>query len=492
MFTRQLAQAHCPPIVALQETNRTTAKYLRRTLPNVCGRRYEIVFGNDPAQDREIVLTTLKVLGSSGVRLAGPLRTALWVRLAASVGTVDLVTTHLASSSDDRPCDPSTCRSPCASTDTLGTCQAREAADLLDRKRGKRSVGVLAGDLNAHPDEPTIAVLRARGYIDTHDAAGLAECDPSTGAECTSGRIDDSLTDMKNAASQQSERIDYVFLAGRRSCSVVQPTGIFIPEGGPTVADGLVFPADHSGVEATLRCRTTAADRRAAKVATKHVETTTTVPSRPVSKSVSTSVTASFNTLFGGTQPDPEQRLLVLERGDEFHDSFIARMQSVGPIAAQTSVRIDSIDADGPNAVNVEFTILLNGSPVLDALRAERNQTRRPMARHRQDLLPDRHARDHRDPGSLPLTGPRRRQFSGRNSTSERSDSVYPYGAWSSFTACSIATVPTSRSPRSGWPSSATVSSPGRPSPRPNNSGCWISRPCSWTTRAGRPRTASR
>jgi len=368
LFTRQLARAHCPPIVALQETNRTTATYLRRSLPNVCGRRYVIVFDNVPAQDREIVLTTAKVLGSQRVRLAGPLRTALWVRMATAVGTVDLVTTHLASSSDDRPCDASTCRPPCATTDTLGTCQAREAAAFLDRKLGKRSVGVLAGDLNAHPDEPAIAALRDRGYTDTHLAAGLPECDPSTGTQCTSGRIDDSLTDMKDAASKQNERIDYVFLTGRRSCSAAPPTGIFFAAGGPAAADGLVFPADHSGVEATLRCRTTKADRRSTADAAAHVATTTTIPSHPVPKSVADSVAASFNTLFGGTQPDPEQRLLVLERGGEFHDSFIARMRAVGAVANQTSVRFDVIDADGPNAVNVEFTILLNGSPVLDAL----------------------------------------------------------------------------------------------------------------------------
>ena len=45
------------------------------------------------------------VLGQERVRLAGPLRTALWVRFRAPVGPLDVVATHLASGSDDRPCD---------------------------------------------------------------------------------------------------------------------------------------------------------------------------------------------------------------------------------------------------------------------------------------------------------------------------------------------------------------------------------------------------
>jgi len=41
------------------------------------------------------------------------------VRVAADVGVVDFITTHLASSSDDRPCDRSTCPPPCRADEKL-------------------------------------------------------------------------------------------------------------------------------------------------------------------------------------------------------------------------------------------------------------------------------------------------------------------------------------------------------------------------------------
>lgn len=369
LFARQLAAARCPPVVAVQEANRTTAKALASALRGVCHGRYRLVWDNDAAQDRELVVTTDKVLGSERIRLAGPLRTALWVRLSTAAGVVDLVTTHLASSSDDRPCDPSTCRPPCRASDSLGTCQARQAATFLFRKLGSRSVGVLAGDLNAHPEEPTIAALRDQALVDTHDAAKLPECDPSSGSQCTSGRVDDAMTDMRDASSRQNERIDYVFTTGKkRNCSVVAPTGILLPRGGPVAADGLVFPADHSGVEATLRCPTTKADRDAAKTAALHARTTTTVGSRPVPALTRRQIADAFTLLFGGTEPDPERRLTALEQAAAFHDSFVARMRSLGSVADHTSVRIDAMSAAGRDAVDVTFSILLNGAVVLDAL----------------------------------------------------------------------------------------------------------------------------
>ena len=70
-------------------------------------------------------------------------------------------------------------RRPCATTDTLNTCQARQTVDDSSaRIRGPDAVTLLAGDLNAKPDEPTIAALTARGLVDTHLAVGNPECDP--------------------------------------------------------------------------------------------------------------------------------------------------------------------------------------------------------------------------------------------------------------------------------------------------------------------------
>jgi len=367
LFATQLSEAGCPEIVAVQEANAETVEALRGALPEVCGDRYEIVWDDDPGVDRELVLTTDRVLGSERIRLAGPLRSALWVRVAAEVGPVDLVTTHLASSSDDRPCDAAICPPPCETADTVNTCQARQAADLLDAHTGPRSVGVLAGDLNAKPGEPTLEVLHDRGYLDTHRMAGNAACDPETGAQCTSGRVDDALTDMTDPASRQVERIDYVLVHTRRDCRAARPTGVFAPEGGPRTADGLVFPADHSGVQATLRCETTAADRSATSETTRTTSTTTS-DGAAVAPETQAAVTAAFDTLFGGAVTDPAAKLAALEDADLLRDSFIQRMTEVAALAARTSVRIDTMTAAGPDAVDVTFSILLDDAVVLDAL----------------------------------------------------------------------------------------------------------------------------
>ena len=251
----------------------------------------------------------------------------------------------------------------------MNTCQGRQAADVLDAKQSGRSVGILAGDLNAHPTDPTIAALKARGYLDSHLAAGNPECDPATGAQCTGGRIDDALTDMTNAASKQSERIDYIWLVPIDRCKVASPTGVFAAKGGPKNATGMVFPSDHSGVEATVRCSVSSADRAATQAAVRAAgSTTTTTAAAPVSDKVRADVTAAFDTVFSASEPDPEARLGSLQDRDLLRDSFLQRMQSVGPLATQTSVRIESTSAAGPDAVDVVYSILLNGAVVLDAL----------------------------------------------------------------------------------------------------------------------------
>ncbi len=366
LFFRQLyGQNHsCPELVAIEEANPQTVAELRKGA-GACG--YHVVYDDDPGQDREVVLTTELVLGSERRRLAGPLRTALWVRVATNAGPVDLVATHLASSSDDRPCDRATCPPPCKIAETLNACQGREAVAFLREKRGPHSIAVLAGDLNAHPNEPTIAAIRVAGLVDTHLAMHNTECAPKTGVNCTSGRIDDSLVDMTNAHSKQTERIDYVFLDPIPRCSLTRPTGLFAAAGGPAdKRNDLVFPADHNAVIATIQCRTTAADLAASTPV--HSSTTTTAATDKLAPATVAKVITAFRTLFE-PNPDPDTQLAALENGAALRDSFIARKQQVGNLASRTSVRLDSLRQGAtPNTIDVTFSILIDGNVVLDVL----------------------------------------------------------------------------------------------------------------------------
>lgn len=369
LFTRQLAANDCPEVVAVEEANRDTAAALHQALPAVCGGKYQVVFDDDPAQDRELVVTTEKVVASERTPLVGPLRTALWVRLGTPVGVLDLVATHLASDSDNRNCDGASCPAPCQTKDTLRTCQARQAADVLESKLAPTSVGVLVGDLNAAPNSATIAVFTDRGFVDTHLAAHNPECSAETPLACTGGRVDTDLSDMRSTAAKQRERIDYVFITTKRTCSVGSPTGVFAPRGGPTESDGLVFPSDHSGVEATIKCRTSEADL-AAIGAPAPTTTTTTVPGTPtnVDDATRAAITTAYENVFSNSSLPAEQRLESLEQGDAFLESFVARINALGPTAKQVTVRVDGLKPVDANTVDLTYTLFLNGSAVLDAV----------------------------------------------------------------------------------------------------------------------------
>jgi endonuclease/exonuclease/phosphatase family metal-dependent hydrolase len=369
LFVRQLGENDCPQVVALEEANQTSVGLIRQSLGNVCGGKYEIVGNEDPSIDREVMLTTLPVLGQERVRLAGPLRTALWARLRAAVGPLDVVATHLASSSDDRPCDSTTCKPPCKVSDTLNTCQGRQAVGILQDHQTPRTVGVLIGDLNAQPDEPTIKAIRAAGFVDTHVAAENPECDPSTGVNCTSGRVDSDLSDLTDPASRQTERIDYVWLATTRDCRVDDPTGLYAADPASPPVEDIVFASDHTGVGATISCLTTADDRAAAKKVAGGTSTTTAPAGDDVPPATAAAVTTAFETVFNGGGA-VETRLGALEDADLLRDSLIARYSDPGiqAIADQIHVRIDSMAQTSDDRVDVVYSILLGDSAVLDHL----------------------------------------------------------------------------------------------------------------------------
>lgn len=368
LFARQLVEDDCPQVVAVEEADPVMAGLLRDKTAGICDGAYKVVSDDDPSADREIVLTTLPVLGQERVHLAGPLRTALWVRLKAALGPLDVVATHLASGSDDRPCDSKACPPPCKVSDSLNTCQGRQAAALLDDRRTARSVGVLIGDLNAKPGEPTIAAIEALGFEDTFTAAGHRECDPATGRGCTSGRADTDLSDLTDPASLQSERIDYVFLATERDCRVEFPTGLFAPKPADPPVDGLVFASDHTGVQATISCVTSAEDRAAARAVAKSSTTTTTTGS-VVPAATAAAVTTAFETVFTGGGAI-ETRLGSLEDADLLRDSLIARYQqpAIQALADRIHVRIDSMTGVDADHVDVVYSLLLDQTVVLDHL----------------------------------------------------------------------------------------------------------------------------
>ena len=318
LLVQHIAAAGCPDLVTLQEN--VTAEFVRRTetemvgplddtvtlieerlpaLKHACGFAYHVVFdpaaARPPAQgrgnDEELILTRYPAWIREVRPLYSPLapfffRHVLYARIHHPRGPVDVFTTHLASDSDlaSLPCGvnalPPPLTSPACPTeceafmDTVRECQAKQVAIFVEERHTVPEPAILAGDLNAEPGSPEYLEFVGRGWIDSHLAAGNAECDPTTGQNCTSGRNDDDLSHLESPKLNVNERIDFIFVvpaeegsrcAGRIRLAdhprrPVTTTGIFAGKPNPFVEScgaaplPICFVSDHNGNQLNLSC----------------------------------------------------------------------------------------------------------------------------------------------------------------------------------------------------------------------------------------------
>jgi endonuclease/exonuclease/phosphatase family metal-dependent hydrolase len=149
-----------------------------------------------------------------------------------------------------------------------------QVANLIAARHTVATPAVATGDFNESPGTFVYEQLTSRGWIDSYLAAGNPECDPLTGVGCTSGRDDATLTELESPASNETERIDYVFVIPPGSGSVCRPTldpatdadsdgtatrifdddpNPFAPTCGP-LPSAICWPSDHEGTELDLNC----------------------------------------------------------------------------------------------------------------------------------------------------------------------------------------------------------------------------------------------
>jgi hypothetical protein len=268
LLGQQLQAAKCPPVVALEEINDRT--YNRVTAaPWVKSCKYKVVWHDMPLTDRELVLTTLPVTSQKLTVLAGDFRSAYRVELRSKLGPLVLVATHQDGDSqpgaDPRLCTPEACPPPCPPEVTQQTCQTIQAAALASEGGGRKAIRVLTGDLNVTATSERYRLLVDDGWIDSHLAAGNPECDPATGVACTSGRRDNVVDDLKDPASKQTERIDFLFVKAPRGCKLAFDragdrdkdklgTGLFADKPVTNGPGGLAYLSDHTGTAADLSC----------------------------------------------------------------------------------------------------------------------------------------------------------------------------------------------------------------------------------------------
>jgi endonuclease/exonuclease/phosphatase family metal-dependent hydrolase len=274
-----LVQAGCPDLVTFQEVFAPAATIIRTHAATACPFAYEEVYMRTSlGTDDQMILSRFPVAAKHTQPLYRGFRSVTFARIDHPVGPVDVFSTHLASSSDgaQNPCDPVNCPPECAAAGMLNVrqCQGLQMANYVAARHDVPGPAVITGDFNESPDTFVYHQFTGRGWVDTYLAAGNPECDPSTGVGCTSGREDEALTHLESPASNENERIDYIFLVPPAPPSLCPAmidssgdadgdgtaTRIFAGDPNPFApACGaaplpICWPSDHEGMELDLEC----------------------------------------------------------------------------------------------------------------------------------------------------------------------------------------------------------------------------------------------
>ncbi len=259
-----LEKADCPDLVGFQEIGPRQGQLIPEAMSRVCGGRYQLAwqvgtrpFGGQDVEspDREMVFTTLPIIERGYLDLAVFPWEAYWVRVDTTLGPVDFLTSHFASSSNNPPCEPALCPPVCPVGLETNQCNAREVVELFDSRPSAR-LQIASGDLNAPPGDPTVLTFTDAGYIDVWLSAGRPECDAATGIGCTSGRPrpENALDGLDVPDGRYEDRIDFVLARTDGTCDLdAQAESIF----GEPLSEpfrGLYWPSDHGGLVAELRC----------------------------------------------------------------------------------------------------------------------------------------------------------------------------------------------------------------------------------------------
>lgn len=273
----------CPDVVALQEVADTplasVVAEVEAQLLDVCPEPYHLTWFPDNLLDASLLLSAHPPLESEFLPLHNGFRNLLFVRLDHPLGVLDVHSTHLASGSDngDGDCGSGqSCPPECIAADamTVRDCQAEQTALALEARRQNAEPAIVVGDMNAEPGSFVYDAFAGRGWLDASAEGGVAECDPSTGVGCTSGREDQTLDDLEVPALGVDRRIDFAFVVppepgarcagGLDTVDDLDADGLatrlfadepnpFAPACGPAPAPPC-WVSDHTGVQVDWNC----------------------------------------------------------------------------------------------------------------------------------------------------------------------------------------------------------------------------------------------
>ena len=202
-----LEASDCPDVVLLQEIlGANIITLLDERAAVRCDGIYQVL-SPDLVLGQNFTLTRYPVLQTGEDELVGGIRNLFHVQVDHPPGPVDIFTTHFAAGIDLAPCDAS-CPEECQAAGASNTreCQAIQVIGHIRERAAPGSLRILGGDFNAEPDSSVYRFfVEEDGWVDAFPAAGNAECDPSTGAGCTSGRESENLSDMESPRQRRRQ-----------------------------------------------------------------------------------------------------------------------------------------------------------------------------------------------------------------------------------------------------------------------------------------------
>jgi endonuclease/exonuclease/phosphatase family metal-dependent hydrolase len=280
LLYKSILVAGCPDVVTLQEVWSGALPLLRDGAGSTCPFTYEVRVVNPDrlGPDESAILSRYPILSIESQPLFPGFRKAVHAVIDHPLGALDVYTTHLASGSDGATVScigPAPCPEACllAGAQTRRDCQGVQMAEYVESTRGDGPV-IVTGDLNSTPDSFVYDTFVDLGWKDAYLAAGNPECDPASGRGCTSGRQDENLSQLESPASNESERIDYIFVVRSQNgfrCThrIDTPedrdgdgtaTRLFADEPNPfarvcgAAPLPICWPSDHEGVQLDLNC----------------------------------------------------------------------------------------------------------------------------------------------------------------------------------------------------------------------------------------------
>ncbi|HEV7730894.1 MAG TPA: endonuclease/exonuclease/phosphatase family protein [Candidatus Binatia bacterium] len=274
LLAQWIAARGCPDVVGLQEVLQAQVPTLTAAVGGVCGGAYAVAYQPTNTIDDALVLSRVPITAQAVQVLHRNFRNVLVTRHDHPTGPLDVFTTHLAAGVDGgaMPCGvdcPALCVT--AGATTVRECQAVQVAAAVDARPAASGPAVVMGDFNAGPASAVHATFTSRGWADAYEAAGLPACDAGTGVGCTSGRVDDDLSELESPALNESARIDFVFVVPPvGGTCVTEPAGdpdgdgvatrLFADEPNPfspacgAAPAAICWPSDHVGMQADLTC----------------------------------------------------------------------------------------------------------------------------------------------------------------------------------------------------------------------------------------------